>query len=185
MSSSYYAICASHTPALTVSADLGRETAAHLTTRDRFDGHDQCDILIERVSGGIVEMACPGTQLPGPTGCKGRHLDTEWIDIGWLRLLAMTMSSPDPVDPELLRHISTFGCWTRERMASIRGELGLPEPAATDEEAEVRATVAKVTLPELHDAIHKLARLDPAWWRMEVERMNRMYGHTKLLGGNR
>jgi hypothetical protein len=131
VSSSYYALCVSHTPAITISADLGRADADHLTTRDRFTGHDHCDIVIERVSGAPVEMACPGTQLPGPTGCKGRHRDVEWIDVAWLRLLAAATTAPNTVDPELLRGVSAHGCWTPERMTSLRAELGMPEPPPT------------------------------------------------------
>lgn len=148
MSSSYYALCASHTPAITIDSDLGRDAANHLTTRDRFREHDQCDILIERVSGGIVEIACPGTQLPGPTGCKSGHRDTEWVDVGWLRLLTIATSAPNQVDPELLRHISTYGCWTPQRMTSLRGEIGVPEATpdlARETLREVLAAFSRVT----------------------------------------
>lgn len=129
MSSSFYALCVSHTPAISISADLGRAEADHLTTRTRITGHDHCDIVIERVSGGPVELACPGRQLPGPTGCKGTHRDTEWIDVAWLRVLAAATTPPNRIDPALLHRVSVHGCWTPERIASLRGELGMPEPA--------------------------------------------------------
>jgi hypothetical protein len=128
VSSSYYALCVSHNPAITISADLGRTEADHLTTRDRLTGHNHCDIIIERVSGGVVEMACPGTQLPGPTGCKGTHRDTEWIDVAWLRLLTAATTPTNQIDPALLRRVSARGCWTPNRIATLRAELDMPVP---------------------------------------------------------
>jgi hypothetical protein len=131
MSSSYYALCVSHTPAITISADLGRADADHLTTRDRLGDHQQCDIVIGRYSGALVELGCPGTQLPGPSACRVHHRGIEWTRVEWLRLLAV--AAPH-VPASAHERITARGCWPLDRLARLSLELGLPAPDTTPED---------------------------------------------------
>lgn len=121
MSSRYSAICLSHDPGLTIGPDLTYQQAQQLNGRDRLGDHQACDIVIGRWSGGLIEVACPGLELPGPTACARRHSGIEWIDADWLRLLH---AARPVVDGDLLgRH--TFRCWTPDRLNRLRDELGL------------------------------------------------------------
>jgi hypothetical protein len=131
MSSNYRAICTSHTPALVIDHDYTYDEANNLTTRDSLGDHTDCDVVIGRYSYPLVEAACLGRQLPGPSGCKGYHAGPHWVDVAWLRLLTAATTAPNTVDPALLRRISAHGCWTPERMTSLRGELGMPDPPPT------------------------------------------------------
>ncbi|HEY5834922.1 hypothetical protein [Streptomyces sp.] len=125
MSSTYYAICLSHDPALVIDREIRRDTVDHLNNRDGLGDHQACDLVIGRFSYPLIEVACLGRQLPGPTGCTRQHSGVEWIDSDWLRLLH---SARPHTDPELLRR-HTFGCWPPERLHRLRDELGLPAPA--------------------------------------------------------
>jgi hypothetical protein len=125
VSSTYNAICLSHDPGIVLGPDFTYEEANSLKSRDRLTGHETCDIVIGRYSYPLVEAACLGRQLPGPTGCKGYHSGVEWIDRDWLRLLAAATTPPNSVDPELLRPL-VQGCWPLERLHRLRGELQLP-----------------------------------------------------------
>lgn len=125
MSSTYSAICLSHDPALTIGPDIRYEDVDTFT-RDRLEGHDQCDIVIGRFSYPLIEVACLGRQLTGRSGCKRQHSGVEWIDSDWLRLLH---AARPHVEPGVLRG-HTFGCWPAERLGRLRKELGLPEPGA-------------------------------------------------------
>lgn len=52
----------------------------------------------------------------------------------------------------------------------------------TDPAEEARAVIQGASREELHDAIRTLARLDPVWWRAELDRMARTEGRTNFLG---
>lgn len=122
MSSTYYAYCLSHDPALTIGPELTLAEAKALDDRDGLPGHEQCDIAIGRWSGALVEVACLGRQLPGPTGCKGHHARIDWADRDWLRLLA---AGAPHIDADLIAPLTTRGCWPLDRLTRLRDELGL------------------------------------------------------------
>jgi hypothetical protein len=123
VSSNYRAICLSHDPALVIGPDLTYDQAQHLNSRDQLGDHQTCDIVIGRFSYPLIEVACPGIELPGPRGCRGHHRGIEWIDADWLRLLH---AATPHIDAALLgRH--AFRCWTPERLRRLRVELGLPD----------------------------------------------------------
>lgn len=124
MSSNYHPICLSHDRALVIDKNLSYDEAKAFADRDSLDGHQRCDIVVGRFSYPLIEVACLGRQLPGPTGCKSRHGSIEWIDSDWLRLL---YAATPHVDTDVLRR-HAFGCWTPERLHRLRDELGLPEP---------------------------------------------------------
>lgn len=125
MSSRYSPICLSHDPGIILDPEFTYAEANALNSRDRFDGHETCDIVIGRFSYPLIEVACLGSQLPGPTGCKNTHRSPEWIDRGWLRLLFAATTPPNAVHPEVLRPL-VGGCWPLERLSRLRNELGLP-----------------------------------------------------------
>lgn len=123
MSSTYHPICLSHDPGTVLGQELTRDEANAIRSRDRFKGHEHCDLAIGRYSYPLIEVACLGGQLPGPTGCKSRHLSITWIDRDWLCLLA---TAGPGAHPEAMRALSERGCWPLERLGRLREELGLP-----------------------------------------------------------
>jgi hypothetical protein len=130
LSSTYHPICLSHDPALIISRDLTHEEANTLTARDRLGDHQQCDVVIGRFSYPLIEVACLGRQLPGPTGCKGYHSGAEWIDSDWLRLLA---AAAPTVGQDVLQPM-TGKCWPLNRLNRLRIDLRLPTPDTTSED---------------------------------------------------
>lgn len=181
MSSTYRPICLNHNPALTIDREITRDAVEGFNNRDGLDGHADCDLVIGRYSYPLVEVACLGRQLPGPTGCKGYHTRIEWTDKQWLRLL---LAAAPSIDPKLLQPLVS-GCWPLDRLERLRAELDLPAPPVVDGAADARAVVGSVELANLHAAIRSLAQRDPAWWRMELDRMARMEARTSFLGRRR
>lgn len=143
MSSTYSPICLSHDPGIVLAPELTYAEANSLNGRDRLEGHEHCDIVIGRFSYPLIEVACLGRQLPGPSGCKGHHGGPQWIDRDWLRLLLAATTPPSAVHPEVLRPLLR-GCWPLERLGRLRNELGLP----AEEQVERRM----VTVPDDDDA---------------------------------
>ena len=122
MSSSYYILCLSHDPATTAREARSAEDAADVI-RAGVEGHRDCDLLVERVSGAPVEYGCPphGARVGGPNCFHG---DVEWVDADWLRLLAQAHRSTDPAVVEAVRR-GRFSCWTAERTRRLRYGLGI------------------------------------------------------------
>lgn len=131
MSSTYYAICLSHDPALIPGTELSYSEANSLADRSLLHDHQNCDIAVGRWSGALVEVGCLGAQLPGPTGCKAHHGRAEWTDKKWLWLLA---AAAPHITPGLLAPFTDQGCWPLGRLTRLREELGLPTPTTTTKE---------------------------------------------------
>lgn len=121
MSSTYSALCLAHDPAFYIGPDFTYDEANNLRSRDRLGEHQRCDIVIGRTSGALVELACLGRQLPGPTGCKGYHSGIEWVDVDWLRLLAVAA----PLVPDSIHKPLTTRCWPLDRLNRLRNALSL------------------------------------------------------------
>jgi hypothetical protein len=126
VSSTYHILCLSHDPALTVTG-LGRNRPeeAEAAVRDDTDSHANCDLLIARHSGALIELGCPST-YPAREGAYrcGTHGRTEWVDVEWLRLLAAAYQSDD----EAVRDVAAergFRCWPWERLRRLRVELDI------------------------------------------------------------
>lgn len=122
MSSSYYVLCVSHDPAMT-ARDCGTAEDAAAAISAGIGGHLECDLLIEVVSGGPVEIGCPPGVRPE---AQCRHVDVEWVDIDWLRLLARAHQCTDPGIQDALAH-GRFYCWPAHRVRRLRYVLGLAE----------------------------------------------------------
>ena len=133
MSSTYYVLCMSHDPA-TVAAEASTPDSAMTQIRDGISGHGDCDLLIERVSGGPVEIGCPPATARG-AGPQCSHRDTEWVDVEWLRLLGRAYTS---TDHHLLDAIATgwFACWTQDRLHRLRQSLFEQEQQTNPTERE-------------------------------------------------
>lgn len=121
MSSTYYVLCLSHDPAITIRDCGGADDAAKAVAAG-IEGHLDCDLLIERVSGGPVEYGCPPRDWPRPE-VRCRHSSTAWVDTEWLRLLAAAHQSTDPAVHEAIGR-GHFYCWTRDRLHRLRHSLG-------------------------------------------------------------
>jgi hypothetical protein len=115
MSSTYRSICASHVPALVSEHELGRQEA--LAGLPEREGHPDCDLLIGRWSGALIEIACPGDLA----SC--RH-SIEWVDDGWLRVAAEAADLAVPGDltyARLRQALNTLPpCWTPRRLEAVR-----------------------------------------------------------------
>lgn len=142
MSSTYRPICLNHNPAIVLDPELTYDEAKTLGTRDRFQGHEQCDLVIGRYSYPMVEVACLGRDFPGPTGCKSYHGGIQWTDRSWLRLL---LAAAPSIDAELLRPLFA-GCWPLERLERLRVELDLPAQPDTDDN-DTGLTAARPGIP--------------------------------------
>lgn len=114
MSSNYSIFCLNHDPAIMVVEDLPspNEALALAARRDReaLAEHRDCDLLVGRHSGALVEMACPG--MPHHRS-HYQNADT-WTDLGWLRLLHAAHVRGDSVEK---LHLPS--CWTRDRVMRL------------------------------------------------------------------
>ncbi|MEU0098277.1 hypothetical protein [Streptomyces sp. NPDC006267] len=124
MSSTYYVLCVSHDPAI-LSAEHRTGGDAAETIKSGSDLHPGCDLVIERVSGGPVEIGCPpaSSRSAGP---RCYHRDVEWVEVEWLRLLSRGYTSTDPKVAEAVRR-GRFTCWPQERLHRLRGSLGIED----------------------------------------------------------
>jgi hypothetical protein len=116
MSSTYYALCLSHDPALTVDGgewSHGYDAAA-AALRSGFPGHPGCDLVVGRYSAPLIEVACVGN-------CRGRHTDLRWTDVGWLRLLLL--AGPEVASNAALNRVTS--CWSFDRASRLRVELDM------------------------------------------------------------
>lgn len=125
MSSTYRILCLSHDPAMTAgesdwqSGNGGREAAVECVSNRvaLMPEHRDCDLLIGRYSYPLVEVGCPPS--------VGRHRDVEWVDVGWLRILARYAElAPAEFLADSLTSAVPAGCWTPERLHRLRHELG-------------------------------------------------------------
>ena len=118
MSSTYRTICVSHTPALVsdveLDGELGRRGIAER------EGHPDCDLVIGRWSGALIEVGCPGDM---PT-CH--HAPGQWVDDAWLRVAAEAAGLRDAAGPTHVRLTRALGtlpvCW-HPRLAPLRAFL--------------------------------------------------------------
>ncbi|MFD9903908.1 hypothetical protein [Streptomyces sp. NPDC059063] len=123
MSSTYYILCLSHDPAITVDDDYNGPEEAEAAVRDRPNGHESCDLMIGRYSYPLVELGCPASRdQPARRSCC--HARTKWTDKDWLLLLAAAYQSDDPVVQQAIKE-GYHGCLPWERLRRLRGELGI------------------------------------------------------------
>lgn len=124
MSSTYYILCLSHDPAITVN-DPGYNTPeeAEEAVRDRPSGHEQCDLMIGRYSYPLVELGCPPSrdQRAKLPCCHG---GTSWTDKKWLLLLAAAYQSEDPAVRQAVMD-GRHHCLPWERLRRLRVDLGI------------------------------------------------------------
>lgn len=118
MSSRYEVLCLNHDPAIEIfDHDRTRDEAiADAREPGRIEGHHDCDLLIARYSGALVEIGCPGSR--GHNG--GYHSGDEWVDVAWLRLLYIAHAHDIGVG-----ELRIPNCWTRERVLKLWALLGM------------------------------------------------------------
>lgn len=128
MSSTYYVLCLSHDPAITVNdPGYNRPEEAEAAVRDRPSGHENCDLVIGRYSAPLVALGCPRSAdqpehlRPGTLRCY--HGGTMWTDVDWLLLLAAAYQSTDPAVREAVE-AGRHSCLPWERLRCLRVELG-------------------------------------------------------------
>lgn len=131
MSSSYRAICLSHTPALVVEEPEWQTMDVALAGfAAGVPGHSSCDLLLGRYSYPLVEVCCPR----GHGGGIHHHSD-RWVDASWLRLMLLA-------GPEAAKTARVSGCWTFDRVDRLRAEL-LDEPPAARPELTAKTVYEK------------------------------------------
>lgn len=116
MSSTYYLLCMSHNPATTIT-ELG-DPESIWRPDDLDKQHPNCDFVITRLSGGLVEVGCPGVKCP-----TGGHNSIQWAQADWLRILSYF--EPDDPRPDLQKLFkrNTLQCWSYDRLYRLRYEL--------------------------------------------------------------
>lgn len=154
MSSTYRILCLSHDPAIEAGEHTSPE-AAEAAIREGLSEHQHCDLLIGRYSYPLVEVGCPsrlGMPTSGERGCNGYHRNTEWIDSGWLLVLAHARHAralPEGID----RH-NDVSCWTEQRILRLREELGLELSRPVDEfSTEPLTVVHSEAEPQVNGAL--------------------------------
>jgi hypothetical protein len=150
MSSTFYTVCLSHDPALLAREHRSAEEA-EAAVREGASGHEDCDQLIIRSSGAPVEVGCPGhgtgdnSRLWKNQSCRLGHRDTEWVDVGWLHVLAHARLAG--ALPENVARHHDLSCWTEQRLRRLREELGLELPHRVDEPGEDQPEVVHPDAP--------------------------------------
>lgn len=129
MSSSYNILCLSHDPAIIVEPEYRTPGEAETALRQGVDfevpiGHPNCDLMIGRWSGSLIEVGCPpGQRRPGQRCCT-HHSTTEWVGVAWLRILAAVHHYGD-VRTKALTGDSHLRHWHPERLCRLRHLLGI------------------------------------------------------------
>lgn len=129
MSSTYRLLCLDHDPAIAVGhaefTTPGAALAAVDQPTEQLAGdHRDCDLVVGRWSGDLVELACPSHDY--------HPRDAKWVDADWLRLLlaagntAHSKSSWLHVALDRLHNVRR--CWTFDRLLRLRHQLGLNTP---------------------------------------------------------
>lgn len=127
MSSDFHLICLSHNPAIRLdiswhSGANGRIVAEHemmnpaASAHEEVRRHAQCDLIIGEYSYPLVEIGYKSYE---------ESTEVEWIDVRWVRLLALTAQSR-PHSPEDNYKLLPDG-WTWGSAWRLLGELGLTD----------------------------------------------------------
>jgi len=130
MSDDFHAFCCSHDPAFNLTDfDVGRDEVEPMIRRMRQDSpHSDCNLLIGRYSGSLIDIGCPGSLgtdrgFGEAFGCASGHKEIKWIDARWLKLalalLGPTGSIQSGPGAEELDAVTRW-CWTPERIHRLR-----------------------------------------------------------------
>lgn len=126
MSSLYRVLCLSHDPAIRIdwewsSPNDAIAAAADPRSCDAVADHADCDLLVGRWSGSLVEIGCPPRDI---STVRCGHRREAWIDVEWLRLLAAALDSEDPALQKAVEGVvRPYRCWTRQRIQRLRSVL--------------------------------------------------------------
>jgi len=125
VSSTYRIFCLSHDPAVEavpLSDGWNSSAAAEQAAINGVPGHEECDVLILRYSGALVEIGCPNRRQD-PHGRRHPHA-TQWVDAIWLKLLSLAQRAPEGSPQRVLAERAPMpGCWWPERLRRLRVEL--------------------------------------------------------------
>lgn len=121
MSSTYRILCLSHDPALVTDIEWSSGTdnvaAVERAARTGVPGHEACDVLIGRWSGSIVEFGCTKAVKDERHACW--HNGAYWVDVLWLRLLALARRAPEGSTERMLA-ARADRCWSPGRVDRLR-----------------------------------------------------------------
>lgn len=126
MSSTYRILCLSHDPAIESDRDYSSPGEAADAIAFRLEGHPDCDLAVGRYSLPLIEVGCPPRRHRS-AGPNCLHSETEWVDVGVLRLLAVALRSTDP-DARQAAEDARLRCWPLERLRRLRRDLDLSWP---------------------------------------------------------
>lgn len=125
MSSSYQGMCVSHDPALWYREYGSAAEAFAEIAAGPIEEHPACDLIVVRVSGAPVELACPPSDQHRPFACLS-HRESVWIDADVLRCLAAVRRSNLPEINATADSTRLFHHWTRQRIHRLRHVLDIP-----------------------------------------------------------
>ena len=139
MSSVYKIFCVSHNPAIMVAQtgpdrfDWSRPEGPLAAIADHWGplaNHPHCDFLIGRCQGAYTEYICPGKRESDPRPNPCTHTEPATIAAEWIDLMAADLNDPghSAATARALDHIHRSGCWTFERVHSIRAYFEPTEP---------------------------------------------------------
>lgn len=128
MSSTYYILCLSHDPAITINdPGYNRPEDAEAAIAAGISEHTDCDLMIGRYSYPLVELGCPSTRgrstPPRPNGITCHHGRTDWVDRDWLWILAAAYQSSDPDMRAAVERGHQQQCLPWERLKRLRNEI--------------------------------------------------------------
>lgn len=127
MSSNYHVICLGHDPAIRLDRQWNNAAEAVAAATDpaasvRAD-HPNCDLVIGRWSGGLIEIGCPSS-TPMTSSHLILHGSSQWTEVGWLRLLAAADDATSEGATALATAVTEASrCWSAERVRRLRNEL--------------------------------------------------------------
>jgi hypothetical protein len=166
MSSEYRVLCLTHDPAIVIANEwrgpgglaAALDAARKPTTCEATLEHRRCDLMVGRYSYPLVELACLGS---GTTDAhRPVHRDPVWVDADWLRLLYHARRSGVAVVQDAAAGVGrSAGCWSVQRLARLRVELGVADPD------ELKPEVWRSTREWLADWPYVV--IDPDGWREE------------------
>lgn len=126
MSSTYRILCLSHDPAIAIDRewDSPNDAIAHAAdprSHEVVSDHAGCDLLVGRYSYPLIELACPPRDI---STVRCGHRREVWIDIEWIRLLAVALDIENPALQKAVEGVvRPYRCWTRQRVQRLRSVL--------------------------------------------------------------
>jgi hypothetical protein len=122
VSSDYRLVCLSHNPGLGIGTEYVSPDEAVSALGTMLPDHGDCDVVLGRWSGALVELGCLGGRRPGHGSLY--HVVVLWTRAEWLALaLAVVQNGSHPESVVRVLERATRDCWTVDRLTRMRNLL--------------------------------------------------------------